>query len=315
MKTRWAGVWRVVIAAGLLAAPRGASATPQTDDRVGVLVIAHGGSNQWNATIHKAVKQAKLSFSTEVALGMGMHGQEVRMLQQAVNRLERKGVNRIVIVPLFVSSHSEVFRQYEYLFGLRADAQWPEAGEPLDLEVPVVMGKALDDHPVISAILFKRAASMSRKPDEETVILVAHGPVNEADDQLWIERLQRVARYIKDQGKFRDVLSLTIRDDAPKAIKDRATQQLRAAVDVHSQHGRVLVVPVLMARGGIERKIPQLLSGLSYAYSGETLLPDPRISGWIAQEANDLATTAPSTSTNVEQDASGGSAAAAAVVE
>lgn len=40
-------------------------------------------------------------------------------LQQGIKRLEEQGVNHIVAVPLFISSHSPIIRQNEYLFGMR----------------------------------------------------------------------------------------------------------------------------------------------------------------------------------------------------
>ena len=254
-------------------------------ERRGVLVVAHGGNSEWNAAVRKAVKQAHLDAPAEVAFGMGMHPEEVRTFQQAVNRLERRGVDQILVVALLVSSHSEVYRQYEYLFGLRPKPEWQEAGEPLDLEVPVVIGQTLESSPFLEAILLDRAKALSQQADEETVVLVAHGPNDEADNQLWLRVLGQVAATIKQEGGFLDVVSLTMRDDAPEAIHQEASQALRKLVEERSQQGRVLVIPVLIAKGGIERKIPQMLAGLSYVYRGETLLPHPKMIEWIRSQA------------------------------
>jgi len=262
---------------------------PERQGRIGVLVIAHGGTNRWDGMVRAAVRQAEVEFPTEVALGMGMHRSEVRVLQQAVDRLERKGVSRIVVVPFFISSHSEVFRQFEYLFGLRPEPEWAEAGGPLNLEVPVVMGEALDDSPVVAEILLERARSLSRKPEEETVVLVAHGPIGDTDNQRWLSTMRRLAASIKQEGGFRTVASLTMRDDAPKPVQEAAAQQLRDIVQWYSQQGRALVLPLLIAQGGVERKIPKILAGLTYVYKGETLLPHPKLVEWIAQQATQLA--------------------------
>lgn len=283
---------RALLAAlALLAAP--SPAFPAEAEKVGVLILAHGGSNRWNSMVHKAVRQADLEPPTELALGMGMHGEEIRAFQQAVDRLERKGVSRIAVVPLLVSSHSEVYRQFEYLFGIRQTAEWPEV-DPLRLEVPVVMGRGIDDHPLVGDVALERAKDLSRRPEEETVILAAHGPNDETDNQRWLANLRAAAQFVKERGAFRDVLTVTLRDDAPKAVKDQADQQFRDVVRAGDEQGRVLIVPVLIARGGIERKIPKVLAGLSYAFSGDTLLPDKRVVQWIAQEAARLAADASS---------------------
>jgi len=254
------------------------------EERIGILVMAHGGDNRWNGTVRKTVRQAKLDAPTEVALGMGMHPGEIRELREAVNRLERKGVARIAVVPLLVSSHSEVFRQYEYLLGLRPQAEWPEAGPPLRLEVPVVMGPALDGSAQVAQILLERAKDLSRRPAEETVVLIAHGPVSDEDNRRWLTAMQQLAASVQQQGGFRAVLSATMRDDAPKAVKEQAERQIREVVARAGEGGRALVVPLLLAPGGVEKKIPKILTGLAYVYNGETLLPHPKVVEWLRQQ-------------------------------
>ncbi len=257
-------------------------------EQCGVLVIAHGGSARWNRTVQQTLKGSELALPAEAAFGMGMQAEEVERFQQAVAKLEAQGVGRIAVIPLLVSSHSEVYRQYEYLFGLRDRAEWPEAGPPLQVHVPVVMGHALDDDPVVAEILLERARVLGRHPLKETVVLLAHGPNDEADNAQWLASLQRVAQHLKQTGGFAEVLSLTIRDDASHAVREDAKQALRQAVQDAGRQHQVLVVPVLMAQGGIEHKIPKLLKGLSYRYSGQTLLPHPKLSEWIAQQANSV---------------------------
>ena len=268
----------------LMLGPDGVSA-----QQAGVLVVAHGGSRQWNDLVRDVVKRAQLEAPTEVAFGMAMHPEEVQAMQQAVDRLERRGVNRIVVVPFLVSSYSEVFRQYEYLFGIHPEAEWPEAGRPLALHVPVVMGQALDDSPVVAEVLLDRARRLSVSPAEETVIVVAHGPNGEDDNDQWLRTMQHLAQHLKRQGGFRAVEPFTIRDDAPEAIRGRAIASLRAAVQASSTQGQVLVVPLLIAQGGVEQKIPKLLAGLSYRYKPRALLPHPKMAQWIAQQATSLA--------------------------
>ena len=288
----------------------------------GVLVLAHGGTNQWDAVVRKAVKQASLDYPTEVAFGMGMHSQEVRALQQSVEKLQRKGIDRILVIPLLVSSHSEVYRQYEYLLGLRPQPEWPQV-QPVRLLVPVVMGRALDDDPIVSDVLLARVKAMSRKPDSETVVIVAHGPNGDDDNREWLADMERLAARLSHAGGFREVVTKTIRDDAPKVVHDSATSDLREMVRASALTGPVLVVPLLMARGGVERKIPVILSGSSYEYTGETLLPDPRLATWIARQANELATRAPAAQAGDDHNPShsstearaGGSVGSAAVIQ
>lgn len=258
-------------------------------ERIGVLVVAHGGNNRWNGLVRKAVMAARLDVPVQVAFGMGMHDEETRSFQDAVNRLQRKGIDRLLVIPLLASSHSEVFRQFEYLFRLRSQAEWKDV-EPLRLKVPVVMGKALDDDPLVSDIVLERARRLSRKPSEETLVMVAHGPVSDEDATQWLEVMGRISEVVKAEGAFKNVLSALMRDDAPEAIKEEASRKLREAVRKASEKSQVLVVPLLIASGGVEQKIPKLLSGLSYAYDGQALLPHPKLSQWIARQVEELST-------------------------
>jgi sirohydrochlorin cobaltochelatase len=85
-------------------------------DRVGILVLAHGGTRQWNEAVEEAVAPLEAFCPVTVAFGMAQRNS----LQAGVEELEKAGVSRIAVVGLFISPHS--FRhQTEYLLGLRAD--------------------------------------------------------------------------------------------------------------------------------------------------------------------------------------------------
>ena len=83
---------------------------------VGLLVMAHGGDPEWNRAVEAAVGPLRNSCLTEVVFGMA----SPVSLQAGVSRLEARGVRRVGVVGLFVSSQS--FRhQTEYVLGLRPD--------------------------------------------------------------------------------------------------------------------------------------------------------------------------------------------------
>ncbi len=87
----------------------------QKNEKVGVLVLAHGGDSLWNQTISNAAAPLKKDYVVNVAFGMA----NPHSMQQGINRLESQGVNTIVAVQLFVSSYSMIIRQNEYLLGFR----------------------------------------------------------------------------------------------------------------------------------------------------------------------------------------------------
>ena len=159
----------------------------------------------------------------------------------------------------------------------------PEHGEhappadgtrPVQSSVPIRMGKALDDHPIVADILLSRASAISRDPAHEAVVLVAHGPVPDADNALWLEDMNRLAVRVRAAVPFAKVEAITVRDDAPAPVREAATADLRALVTRLSSGGsRVLIVPLLLSYGGIEAGIRKRLEGLDYTMASRESMP------------------------------------------
>jgi sirohydrochlorin ferrochelatase len=273
---------------------------PQTSARPGILLLAHGGNEIWNSNVRDIVTALERDRPAEVAFGMATRA----TIQAAIERLEAKGATEIIAVPLFVSSHSSIVRSTEYLLGLRAEAP-PElaryakmahgpagdhaghgaAAATVDGTAPVVtrlrvrMTRALDDHPLLAAIVADRARSISQTPAREAVILAVHGPVPDSDNAGWMRDLGAIATYVKG---YAAVDTISLRDDAPAPVRDAATAQLRDMVTRRRAEGRdVLIVPVLLSYGGIEKGLKTRLEGLEYRIPSQGVAPDARLVEWV----------------------------------
>lgn len=278
-------------AALVVLAARPAAAGP------GVLLLAHGGRAEWNARVTELAAQVDREMPTETAFGMATRAN----IQAAVDRLAARGVTEIVAVPLFVSSWSSVITSSEYLLGLRADApaalaryakmdhgqQGAHGADadgtvPIKALVPVRMTPALNDHPIVADILARRARAISRSPTQEAVVIVAHGPNEEDDNRRWLTDMGSLTKRVAALEPFAAVECLTLRDDAPRPVRDQATADLRALVERHTRDGRrVLIVPLLISFGGIERGLYERLDGLSYTMAEAALMPDSRLVAWV----------------------------------
>ena len=279
----------------------------------GVLIMAHGGSEEWNQNVVQAAEPLEDDYPVEFAWGMANYV----TLQKGIQKLEQKGVSEIIAVPLFISSHSPIIRQTEYLFGMRdslADRPMPLMHhteeyvemtgaevdssdymhgmlmppnlQPLDIDADITMTSALDDHKVVAKILHDRIAALSENPSDETVVIAAHGPNRSSDNKKWIENMESLSTKIQDiqqqKGEgYKQIFALTVRDDAPDATANQAKQQFRALVRQSSQFGDVIVVPLFLSSGGREDAVAERLSGLDFKWSGKTLLPDPKISEFL----------------------------------
>jgi sirohydrochlorin ferrochelatase len=314
---------------------------PARTAQTGVLLLAHGGKDNWNQEVQRVAETVNATLPTEVAFGMA----DRTAIQTAVDRLSARGVNEIVAVPLFVSSHSTVITATEYLLGLRAtapkelaifarmrhgsgDAHQDAAGQneadhtadhaaghhpdsdhaagdapptpdgtdadrmrPVDTTLPIRMTGALDRHAAVGAILLDRARSISHDPHREAVVLVAHGPVSEDANRGWLADMGVLAATV-ETGNFARVEYLTLRDDAPPPIWEKAKAALRSRVEVARADGlEVLIVPHLLSFGGIEEGLRARLEGLEYRMTAQGLLPDERLAGWVLEMAGSRSAT------------------------
>ncbi|MCM2304669.1 MAG: hypothetical protein NDJ72_08195 [Elusimicrobia bacterium] len=297
-----------------LCAPLAAAPVPAP---YGILLLAHGGDSSWNAEVARLRRRVDAKVPTESALGMA----DPAALQSAVLRLEKRGVTRIVAVPLFVQSRSEVLDQTRYALGLsdkpsealrdglermakahaaaakargahgaHAAHGSPAHGHSMEFSTarvksrgPIALADALDDHALVGRILVERAKALSRDAAKETVVLVAHGPVDEAAVDAWRASLASLCRSF---AGFRGCAHALLRDDAAPEIRAAAVADLRALVSrAKAEDGRAVVIPVLIARGGIEKKIVKDLDGLDYAWDGRTLMPHDGFDAWVLERA------------------------------
>ena len=272
----------------------------------GILLLAHGGRDDWNQKVLELASQVDSTRPVEVAFGMA----NKRTIQDALHRLEERDVTDVVAVPLFVSSHSSVFRATEYLLGSREDAppqleafarmgarrssgssgsdpgfEWTT---PVETAIPISVTMALDGHALVAEILLSRAAEVSQTPEEEVVVLVAHGPSTGEDNALWLENMSTLVEQMRPHTRFSRIEHLTVRDDASDPVRDQATAELRAVVEAVVEEGKtVLIVPLLLSYGGIEVGIRRRLEGLPYRMARQALLPDERLSEWVLMQATE----------------------------
>jgi sirohydrochlorin ferrochelatase len=267
---------------------------------IGILVLAHGGPSTqliknkenkydkvplWNKMVIDAVKPLEKKFNIEIAFGMA----DLKTIQAATDRLEEKGAKKIVAVPLFISSYSPIIENTAFILGLRKRTKTSQKELPsIKTNVEFVMTSAIDSHPLIAEILLGRASELSKNTNDETVIIVGHGPNDPGQNEKWLKEMMVLASFVKEKGNFKDVKVTTLRDDAPKEIREKATMILREMIMMTSLKGNVIVIPHLVARGGIESGIPERLKGLNYIYNGKTLLPHENITNWIELSVTDI---------------------------
>ena len=282
---------RFLLFSTLILSPVGSTIAAAADEPLGVLVVAHGSTAEWNANVEAAVTIIRQHTPSTAAYLMGA---ETRTPQAAYDELVAAGVQRIVIVPLLVSSYSSHYEQVRFLGRLRDDYPGSEWMQLTQLHGPAdVVGvtPALDAHPILAEILADRARSLSRDPSQESLVIVAHGPNGAADADRWMSAIRQLGVQIRSLVPFQELDVRLLRDDAPKPVKDQALAELRHAVASRAESGRVVVVPLLLGPGRVLDQVPDVLTGLEYLWDGRPVLPDSRIADWVLSQVDSVTGT------------------------
>ncbi len=293
----------------------GASAKPECSRSQGALIIAHGAhkhgphhllprdvnefnegtlaGEDWNEVVNASVREAKKKLAMPLELVFGMW--DKTSFEIGVNKLASQRVCELIIIPLFVSSDSEVIDIQKYMFGLNEHFDYPLHVEKVRLPRSIKSVKfkgALDTHQFVTDILVDRLSEISVDPTHEGVIFVAHGPYGDRYESNWTTLLrthgQRIQKYFYEKNKvnFDNFVYLNLRDDAPSNVQNDRTQQLRDMVTFFSNRKITpIIIPVLLAPGGIEKGIFERLRGLDYKIQNKFLMPHSRIADWIVESA------------------------------
>lgn len=287
--------WSAMLAAVILLIGWSAPSFAQAGDDFGVLVMAHGGGEQWNRSVEAMLAPVGEDHPLEIAFGMA----DAASIQQAVERLEARGANRIGVVRLFVSGESWRDRTAQIL-GLQPGA--PPRPDPahaghgdhgghgmalwrVDSDARFAMSQeGLAAAPEMDAVLVERVQALSEAPARESVLILAHGPGDDAENQRWIERIGARVGGVRALG-FREVRVATLREDWPEK-RASAQAEIRAFIEAANRDGgRAIVVPYRVQGFG---PYAEALDGLTYVSDGRGLLPSEAVEQWVRRQVETL---------------------------
>lgn len=275
---------------GVLAMTMSASAA-EPASAPALLVVAHGSPQaSWNERVIKLVEKINHPGPKDVAFLTGKPPEHA--LPVVAARLDQSGAKEIVVVPLLISSFSEHYEEVRYFAGKRADLPHAEDehGEPaaaaqLKTTTPLRLTTAMDGHPLLTRILADQARPLVKNAMNESLVLIAHGPNEDSENERWLEHLSAHATKLKAELGLRRVEVATLRDDAPKEVRAAATEKFRVIVSKAGEDSRVLVLPVLVSVGHMQKEIRQRLTGLTFEMADGGVSNHPLLGEWIVQQA------------------------------
>lgn len=285
-------------------------------NRCGVLVMAHGGNAQWNEDVERAVEPLRDRYPIEIAYGMA----QTSTLRAATERLEAQGVDQIAVVRMFISGES-FLEDTEYILGLRdsigrdehahhkahhptaasrnapteashhqaAAGDHSEGGHVMEPPTPIetestfhVSRDGVSESGLVDEILLDRVRALSVNPAQECILILAHGPGDDGENDRWLADMQRRTDELRQAASFTDVRCETLREDWPDR-RAAAETRIRDYVKTRSESGtRVIVVPFRVAGFG---PYAEVLEGLTYVADGRGFCPHARMTEWIDKTA------------------------------
>lgn len=258
--------------------------TPLSAATLGLVIMPHGSTQPWNDAVESTIQPLRSKYPIEMAYGMG----DPYIIQDAVSRLEQRGIRRIVFVRMYALDH-HMKSLTDYILGLSEDAAELGHGGGHDHAAeapPQVRTAALfstfggyEQNPEITQVLHKRIAEMSQDPANETVLLIAHGEGTDEGNDKWLAVMnQNIERLRQDLhcAKLKAVQALTVREDWPKE-REQAVATARAAIEAAGKNGRVLVVANRLYGSGPYKT---MLKGLTYEMNEKGLV-DPVLTRWL----------------------------------
>lgn len=254
--------------------------TPLASSEIGVVIMPHGSTQPWNDAVETTIKPLMSKYPIEMAYGMG----DPHIIQDAVSRLEQRGIRRIVFVRMYALDH-HMKPITDYILGLAEDA--PGGGHDHAPEIPPQVRTAAlfstfggyEQNPEIALVLHKRIAELSKDPANETVLLLAHGEGTDEGNAQWISVMnQNIDRLRQDPhcAQLKAIKALTVREDWPKE-REKAVAAVRATIEEASKQGRVLVIANRLYGSGPYKK---MLKGLNFELSEQGLV-DPVLTRWL----------------------------------
>lgn len=264
---------------------------------IGVIVHAHGSDFLWNQTMREALASLNSRYTIEYAFSMA----DRPTIEAALSRLQQRGMKGAVIVRVFGRKNS--FQDtIEKMIGMDVESaaaghnHGQHAGHHMGsdhgmmggrIRTPLVVTSVggLEDHPLFAQALLDRAVELSRDPQKETIILVAHGTGDDGQNTAWMKILERLAGHMRKLGgnQFRDIKFATWREDWPDKRGEWIAKVRDMVKEAGKNNGTAIVIPARTNAVGPE---DEFLEGLDYKL-GRGFAPHPLFAHWMETQILD----------------------------
>jgi sirohydrochlorin ferrochelatase len=273
---------------------------------IGAMIVTHGGSlvDEWGELFLNSIDDAGITIPTEVAwliqgdLASPNLSERIKSLikggvRGAVDSLESKGIDKIVVVSYFVSSYGSEQDRLKYILGLMPI---PEGGvglkgfdlsQVLKPKAKIYLTPAMDDHQLVVDTLFERAKELTKKPEDDAVLIVTRrSPASKSEQKK--ENMNVLSNKLKNKGRFKEVTFEFLSDKflMPGFSADEDSNKIKETIALLKSkvEGSVIVLPLFLSDGSLNREgVPKIINGLGCLYNPKVLLPHRNVSKWLKE--------------------------------
>lgn len=218
-------------------------------------------------------------------------GEQRELLEESLLELKAKGVQEIVVIPLFISSDSFFLQRAK---GLIQEFQDKTAG--LRIRTAAAMAESY----LTAQILLDMAQGLSEHPETEQLIVLGSGAGNARQAEGIKRDLEKLIEYVNRRMPFKETKSAVLftRAHQHRTMREQSINEFNEMVaSAAAQKERALVIPLFLSEWKSTNMMatwPRMkprLAKMGALYSDEeftpypTLKPHPNMSLWLKKTA------------------------------
>ncbi len=275
----------------------------QAQEKKALLIIAHGSMSQpWNIPVLNLEKQVKGELAKQNIKGF----EQVRValmemakptIADVFRDFEQQGITDVYAIPLFIAPSGHSLFDVPAILGLKynkekADEIKSEGTEIVNTRIKITVGPSMEYKNIIKNILLDKVKKLSENPDDEALVILAHGDEN--FEPLWENLVEETQNHI---------LAKTGIDYSTHAFvevgQSFSTDGVSAILQASDHKKRVIVIGMYLSMGvkrmadkpaplvmmGFSMDTKKFFEGKNIVFAQDGLLPDARVTQWIVERA------------------------------
>lgn len=263
--------------------------------KVGILIVNHGSHSElWRnmlLDVEKQVKPTLLKNEKISDVKTAFMEYTEPSIATRLKEFDAEGYDEVVVVPMFLTVSSHYSHDIPVICGVSADPKIQEqlASEKIEVyraKAKVSITPPLDFTNILKKNIERRVQALSKKPEEEAVLLVAYG--DEQYNQQWEELVGEIGKYLKIKTGHESIAYAW----CGHLVRYSKEPTMQGIDKLKQLEEKVIVVPVLVANDPYFQKdiiqvaVDESEHKSSVYYIQDAILPDTNINDWVVDIAN-----------------------------